>query len=127
MSNNSQFMARVGSDSAVFPSITVRYSRGTYTATAKWDDLTARGMVHELPSEWTASEAAVRAAWQAHVNLALKVCAPREGEDGDFWNARLTERIDVTRYTAIVIESVDSRGGYIVSFMDRCDVVSPTD
>lgn len=124
------FAGRIGGASAVYPVIRVRFSGDThrYNAVAHWDEYTARASAPESPNTRTASESAVLAAWSAHVKLAEKVHAPREGEDPSWWAERLAEKVDPSRYTVIVTDESDilpggRGGGYLVTFADGVEVV----
>lgn len=120
--------ARLGGPSSVFPVIRVRYSHdsGNYHAAARWSTYRARATRngYNVESEGlTPSQAAVEAAWLAHVRLAEKVHAPRPGEDREWWAEQLARKVDRSRFVAVVLDGDDvGTGGYLVSFMDADSV-----
>lgn len=129
MSDLTALAGRIGGESSVFPAIRVRYSWQTgYNAVARWNAgegraTTARGRVSQDHSI-TASENAVAAAWIAHVRLAEKLLAPRDGEDVDFWAGQLAAKVDPSNFVVFVADESDilpgaTGGGYLVSFISR--------
>lgn len=131
--NSTGTFDRIGGPSAVFPGIRVRYGNGKYHASASWSDYRARASRNGYNVEaegLTSSQAAVEAAWLAHVRLAGKVCAPRDGDndaDRAFWADRLAEKLDRSAFVAFVLDGDGvSGGGYVVSFLstDSAHVIS---
>jgi hypothetical protein len=121
---SAETFARIGGPSSVFPGIRVRYSNGKYHASAAWSDYRARASRNGYNVEaegLTASQAAVEAAWLAHVRLAEKIHAPRDGDsdkDRAWWSERLAEKCDRAAFVAFVMDGDGvSGGGYVVAFM----------